>query len=104
MEAARLAPSGANGQPWRFRLEHDALVMSAAKKTYWTAPIDYGIAMLHIELGAAREGVHGVWDVYLTPTSRGSSPSRSHQRDGSRIAVGAWRSRGLTLTLDLSVR
>ena len=62
VEAARLAPSGANGQPWRFRLEHDALVMSAAKKTYWTAPIDYGIAMLHIELGAAREGVHGVWE------------------------------------------
>lgn len=62
VETARLAPSGANGQPWRFRLEHGALVMGAAKKTYWTAPIDYGIAMLHIELGAAHEGVHGVWE------------------------------------------
>jgi hypothetical protein len=62
VEAARLAPSGANGQPWRFRLERDALVMGAAKKVYWTAPIDYGIAMLHIELGAAHEGVHGAWE------------------------------------------
>lgn len=62
VEAARLAPSGANRQPWRFRLEGDALVMAAAEKVYWTAPIDYGIAMLHIELGAAHEGVYGAWE------------------------------------------
>jgi nitroreductase len=67
VEAARLAPSGANGQPWRFRLERDGLVMGAAKKTYWTAPIDYGIAMLHIELGAAHEGVHGTWERLPAP-------------------------------------
>ena len=62
VEAARLAPSGANRQPWRFRLERNALVMAAAEKVYWTAPIDYGIAMLHVELGAARAGVRGVWE------------------------------------------
>ena len=62
VEAARLAPSGANGQPWRFRLEGGALLMGHADKTYWTAPIDYGIAMLHVELGAAHEGVTGAWE------------------------------------------
>jgi nitroreductase len=62
VEAARLAPSGANKQPWRFSLEHDALVLSRADHAYWTAPIDLGIAMLHVELGAAREGVHGAWE------------------------------------------
>src|SRR5665811_537908 len=59
VEAARVAPSGANKQPWRFRLEGGALVMGRAEKTYWTAPIDFGIAMLHMELGAAHEGVRG---------------------------------------------
>lgn len=62
VEAARVAPSGANKQPWRFRLQDGALVMGSAGKTYWTAPIDFGIAMLHVELGAAHEGVHGAWE------------------------------------------
>jgi nitroreductase len=62
VEAARLAPSGANKQPWRFSMEHDALVMGHADRTYWTAPMDLGIAMLHVELGAAREGVRGAWE------------------------------------------
>jgi nitroreductase len=62
VEAARQAPSGANKQPWRFSMEHDALVMGHADRTYWTAPMDLGIAMLHVELGAAHEGVHGAWE------------------------------------------
>jgi len=67
VEAARVAPSGANKQPWRFRLQDGALVMGSAEKTYWTAPIDYGIAMLHVELGAAHEGVHGAWEHLSAP-------------------------------------
>lgn len=59
--ALRLAPSGANKQPWRLRMDGDALAMNAAPKTYWTAPIDFGIAMLHAELGAARAGARGAW-------------------------------------------
>ena len=62
LEAARLAPSGANGQPWRFRLEDGALVLSTAKGVYWTAPFDFGIAMLHVELGALKAGVAGAWE------------------------------------------
>jgi Putative TM nitroreductase len=67
VEAARLAPSGANRQPWRFRLAGGALVMSSADDPYWTAPIDFGIAMLHVELGAAHEGVTGAWDRLPAP-------------------------------------
>jgi len=59
--ALRLAPSGANRQPWRLRMDADAIVLVAAPKMYWTAPIDFGIAMLHAELGAAHAGVRGGW-------------------------------------------
>ena len=67
VEAARVAPSGANKQPWRFRLQDGALVMGRAEKTYWTAPIDFGIAMLHVELGAEHEGVGGDWEHLAEP-------------------------------------
>jgi hypothetical protein len=36
--------------------------MGRAEKLYWTAPIDFGIAMLHIELAAAHAGVSGGWE------------------------------------------
>jgi nitroreductase len=69
VQAARLAPSGGNRQPWRFRLEGGAptLVMSQADKPYWTAPIDLGIARLHVELGAQHEGVTGAWELRPAP-------------------------------------
>jgi hypothetical protein len=59
--ALRLAPSGANKQPWRLHMDGDALVITEAPKVYWTAPIDFGIAMLHAELGAEHAGVSGRW-------------------------------------------
>jgi hypothetical protein len=59
--ALRIAPSGANKQPWRLHMDGDSLVLTAAAKTYWTAPIDFGIGMLHAELGAAHAGVSGTW-------------------------------------------
>jgi len=61
--AVRIAPSGANRQPWRLHMDGDALVLTEAPKVYWTAPIDFGIAMLHAELGAAHAGVIGRWSV-----------------------------------------
>lgn len=57
----RLAPSGANKQPWRLHMDGEALVVTEAPKVYWTAPLDFGIAMLHAELGAAHAGVSGTW-------------------------------------------
>ena len=67
VQATRLAPSGANRQPWRFRLDGDALVLGRAEKLYWTAPIDFGIARLHVELGAQHEGVTGAWTPLPAP-------------------------------------
>ena len=57
----RLAPSGANKQPWRLHLDGDALVLTKADKTYWTAPLDLGIGMRHAELGAVHAGMSGTW-------------------------------------------
>jgi nitroreductase len=67
VQAARLAPSGANRQPWRFRLDGRTLVMERAEKLYWTAPIDFGIARLHVELGALHAGVRGAWTPLPAP-------------------------------------
>jgi hypothetical protein len=67
VDAARLAPSGANRQPWRFRMQEGALVVYAAGETYWTAPLDFGIAMLHAQLGAAHAGVVGTWEFLEAP-------------------------------------
>ena len=75
VHAARLAPSGANRQPWRFRWDGDSLVLSRAEKLYWTAPIDLGIARLHVELGAAHDGVHGVWEELAAPDVARFAPS-----------------------------
>ena len=65
VEAARLAPSGGNSQPWRFRLGDGSLVMSGIESAYWTAQMDYGIAMLHAELGALKASVTGAWTTGL---------------------------------------
>lgn len=62
IQAARMAPSGGNKQPWRFRLEDGALVLSCAEHPYPTAKLDLGIAMLHAELGAEHAGVEGSWE------------------------------------------
>ena len=67
VETARLAPSGVNRQPWRFRYDGDGLVLARAVKLYWTAPLDFGIARLHAELGAAHEGVSGAWTALPAP-------------------------------------
>jgi hypothetical protein len=62
VEAARIGPSGSNRQPWRFTLEDGALVLSCPPTSYFTADVDRGIAMLHVELGAAHAGVRGDWE------------------------------------------
>ncbi len=63
LDAARRAPSGGNSQPWRFRFENGVLVLRKARTLYWTAAIDLGIAMLHVELGSEHEGVSGTWEL-----------------------------------------
>lgn len=67
-EAVRLAPSGVNRQPWRLRMDGEALVVSCvAESRYWTARMDCGIACLHAELGAMHAGVSGAWAMLPEP-------------------------------------
>ncbi|KUO53525.1 MAG: nitroreductase [Desulfitibacter sp. BRH_c19] len=70
IEAARLAPSAVNRQPWRFALENNAIKVSMDnfKGTYNISKrLDCGIAMLHLELGAMYSGVKGTWDYLPDP-------------------------------------
>jgi hypothetical protein len=64
VEAARIAPSAMNRQPWRFAFE-DGTVRLRAEGTSTpriTLRLDCGIAMLHFELAARAEGGDGVWE------------------------------------------
>jgi len=69
LEAARLAPSAVNRQPWRFYVEQDGITISVDNlKDTFNIPkrIDCGIAMLHIEVAALHDSVRGSWE-FLEP-------------------------------------
>ena len=65
LEAARLAPSAMNRQPWRFTVAPNSVTVTGAG---WISDLgvskrlDCGIAMLHLELAALRQGVKGKWE------------------------------------------
>lgn len=70
LDAARLAPSAVNRQPWRFRLENDCIIISVddQKNTYNISKrLDCGIAMLHAEVAALSHGVRGGWELLEAP-------------------------------------
>lgn len=64
LNAARIAPSAMNRQPWRFRMEDGAVVVATSGPSLplALARLDCGIAMLHFELGARGEGCDGAWE------------------------------------------
>ena len=65
LEAARLAPSAANRQPWRFVISEDSITVSSNNKREGfgvSRRLDCGIAMLHLELGARVNGFKGSWE------------------------------------------
>jgi hypothetical protein len=62
VSAARIAPSAMNRQPWLFRYENGAVVISVKAAAPGMGRIDIGIAMLHFELGARSEGNDGSWE------------------------------------------
>ena len=69
VEAARLAPSATNRQPWRFTLEPGAITVGLEKSGdggRYPKRLDCGIAMLHLELGALAAGCAGTW-ILLPP-------------------------------------
>lgn len=61
IECARRAPSALNAQPWRFRAQEDGIAVENTSANFGYGKLDCGIAMLHIELGAAYCGVSGEW-------------------------------------------
>jgi len=66
LEAARMAPSAVNRQPWRFRLEPGCITVSvdAGRIDFGISRrLDCGIAMLHIEVAALDCGVRGEWEL-----------------------------------------
>jgi nitroreductase len=70
VEAARLAPSAVNRQPWGFDIEEDGItVFIRSKGTDAGIPfrLDCGIAMLHIELAALNAGYNGKWEFQQSP-------------------------------------
>jgi hypothetical protein len=71
LEAARLAPSAINRQPWRFQVDKNSIIVSADSALNPTMVVskrlDCGIAMLHIEIGALTSGVRGDWELLKSP-------------------------------------
>ena len=70
LEAARIAPSAGNRQPWRFNISEDSITVftnSNRRDFRVSKDLDCGIAMLHIELGALVSGVKGSWEFLNHP-------------------------------------
>ncbi|MHA1906577.1 MAG: nitroreductase family protein [Candidatus Thorarchaeota archaeon] len=63
IDAARVAPSAVNRQPWRFKVDGDSVtVFVKDKRGKKISPrLDCGIAMLHFEVGAKKYGADGSW-------------------------------------------
>lgn len=62
IEAARRAPSAINAQPWEFEAGEDYLSVINTSSNLGYGKLDCGIAMIHMELGAAHCGVAGDWE------------------------------------------
>ncbi len=61
LSCARLAPSAVNRQPWRFLPGDKGIELIQTGDNFGYGGVDLGIAMLHIELGAAHGFVSGSW-------------------------------------------
>ncbi len=79
VEAARIAPSASNRQPWRFRMADGAAVVAfdGPESKIVSKRLDCGIAMLHFEIAARAAGVSGAWELL------------EHRSDVARFALGA---------------
>jgi nitroreductase len=83
LEAARVAPSAVNRQPWRFTVESDSITVTVNNlqdTLNISKRLDCGIAMLHIEIGARRSGVQGAWEFLDSPHVARYNWLREHER------------------------
>jgi nitroreductase len=70
VEAARLAPSAMNRQPWQFTVEAKSITISTDKSKvdkFSSTRLDCGIAMLNLEVAALNQGVKGRWELQEAP-------------------------------------
>lgn len=70
LEAARLAPSAVNRQPWRFEISENSIIVSVDSSNFAlgiSKRLDCGIAMLHLQVGALRADVQGSWEYLNSP-------------------------------------
>jgi hypothetical protein len=70
LEAARLAPSAVNRQPWAFALNDTSITLSVrtnGPEFNVSKRLDCGIAMLHIEVAALNSGIRGTWEFLQAP-------------------------------------
>ncbi len=70
LEAARIAPSAVNRQPWRFHVEPDSITVSIDNTGFSlgiSKRLDCGIAMMHIEVAALDRGMRGRWKLLEAP-------------------------------------
>ena len=70
IQAARLAPSAVNRQPWGFDVEDGSIVVRIRRhgpEGTVSKRLDCGIAMLHIEVTALSCGVRGQWQLLKSP-------------------------------------
>ncbi len=70
LEAAVVAPSAINRQPWRFSLEKDSITISVdnLKDTLNISKrLDCGIALLHIEVASLQSGMRGLRELLDPP-------------------------------------
>jgi hypothetical protein len=70
IQAARLAPSAVNRQPWGFDVGDDCItvyVRTGGPEFTVSKRLDCGIAMLHIEVAAMNFGVRGEWQLLKAP-------------------------------------
>jgi nitroreductase len=72
LEAARLAPSSVNRQPWRFHVERDSIAVATDTsnldmEAVTSKRLCCGIAMLHVEVAALHHGVKGEWESFSPP-------------------------------------
>ena len=70
LEAARLAPSATNRQPWGFEVQEDGVtvfVRTGGAGFSVSKRLDCGIAMLHLEAAAVDSGCMGEWEFLPSP-------------------------------------